>query len=101
MATVSTEQAVSQSASAFRSTVKLGNSRTGSSSQDVATSRYVSGGTATKWLAEPMSIPAALGWVMARAARDLPGLGMTFALRWDMACSIIQVGMWRCIGYVV
>ena len=55
----------------MRSTVKLGNSRTGSSSR--------SGGTATKWAALPMSMPAALGWVIVKAAaRDLPGLGMTF-----------------------
>ena len=45
--------AVSQSASALRSAVKLGNSRTGSSSR--------SGGTATKWDALPISMPAALG----------------------------------------
>src|SRR5450759_4159346 len=73
MATVSTPQALSQSARALRSIVKLGNSRTGVSSR--------SGGTATKWEALPMSMPAALGWVIVRAARDLPGLRLTLALR--------------------
>src|SRR6058998_2828360 len=53
MATVSTPQASTQSAMAFKSTVKLANSRTGSSSR--------SGGTATKCDALPMSMPAALG----------------------------------------
>ena len=93
IATVSTPQASSQSARALRSTVKLGNSRTGSSSR--------SGGTATKWDALPMSMPAALGWVIVSAARDLPGLRLTLRLRWAMACSIIRCGMWRRIGYVV
>ena len=46
-------------------------------------------------------LPAALGWVIVRAARDLPGLRLTLALRWAIACSIIKVGMWRRIGYVV
>ena len=75
MATVSTLHAVSQSAKALRSAVKLGNSHTGWSSR--------SGGTATKWEALPMSMPAALGWVIVRAAAraTLTGLGMTFALR--------------------
>ena len=73
--------------------MKLGNSRTDVSSR--------SGGTATKCEALPISIPAALGWVIVRAARVLPGLKLIFILRWDMACSIIQVGMWRRIGYVV
>src|SRR5216684_9331733 len=54
MATVSTAHAESHSAKASRSSVKALNSRTGWSSR--------SGGTATKWLAEPTSIPAALGW---------------------------------------
>ena len=36
-----------------------------------------------------MSMPAALGWVIVRAARALPGLGVTLRLRWAMACSII------------
>ena len=93
MATVSTPQACSQSAIALRSTVKLANSRTGSSSR--------SGGTATKCDALPMSMPAALGCVMVSAARDLPGFRLTLRLRWAMACSIIRCGMWRCIGYVV
>jgi hypothetical protein len=60
IATVSTLQAWSQSARALRSTVKLGNSRTGSSSR--------SGGTATKCEALPMSMPAALAWVIVSAA---------------------------------
>src|ERR1700693_1198000 len=76
MAMVSTPQALSQWAMALRSTVKLGNSRTGSSSR--------SGGTATKWEALPISIPAALGWVIVRA-RDLPGLRLTLALRLTIA----------------
>ena len=66
IATVSTPQASSQSAKALRSTVKLGNSRTGSSSR--------SGGTATKWDALPMSMPAALGWVIVSAGSGLAGL---------------------------
>ena len=68
------------SARALRSTVKLVNSRTGWSSR--------SGGTATKWDALPMSMPAAFGWVMLSAAPDLPGLRLTLQLRWVMACSI-------------
>src|ERR1700674_3104301 len=77
IATVSTPQVLSQSARALRSTVKLENSRTGSSSR--------SGGTATKWDALPISIPAALGWVIVRAARDLLGLRLILALR----CTIV------------
>ena len=76
--------------------MKLGNSRTGSSSR--------SGGTATKWAALPMSMPAALGWVIVIATRDWPGLRLTrltLALRAAMACSIIRCGMWRRLGYVV
>ena len=50
----------------------------------------------------PMSMPAALGWVMVRAAaRDLPALRLMLRLRCAMACSIIRSGMWRRIGYVV
>lgn len=49
----------------------------------------------------PMSIPAALGWVIVRADRDLPGFRGKLRLRCAMACSIIQFGMWRHIGYVV
>lgn len=48
-----------------------------------------------------MSMPAALGWVIVRAARDLRDLRLMLRLRWAMVCSIIQVGMWRRIGYVV
>ena len=58
------------------STVKLKNSRTGSSSR--------SGGTATKCEALPMSMPAALGWVMVRAIRDLFTLAVCFDRRWLM-----------------
>src|ERR1700680_2539265 len=79
MATVSTPQALSQSASALRSIVKLGNSRTGASSR--------SGGTATKWDPLPISIPAALGWVIVSAARDLPGLRLILALRRTISAS--------------
>ena len=93
MATVSTAQASSQSARRSRSAVKLGNWRTGSSSR--------SGGTATKCEALPISIPAALGWVRVRACRVFTGLGITLRLRLAMACSIIAVGMWCRIGYVV
>src|SRR5450631_3811758 len=93
MATVSTPQALSQSARALRSTVKLGNSRTGCSSR--------SGGTATKWDALPMSTAAALGWVNVSAARDLPGLRLTLRFRWAKACSIVQLRRWHRIGYVV
>ncbi|CAE6873442.1 hypothetical protein R69658_08266 [Paraburkholderia aspalathi] len=84
IATVSIPQALSQSAMALRSVVKLANSRTGSSSR--------SGGTATKWDALPMSMPAALGWVIVSAARDLPGLRLTPGLRWAKACSIFSSG---------
>jgi hypothetical protein len=62
--------------------VKLRNSRTGSSSR--------SGGTATKWLALPMSMPAALGWVRASGAALL--LLTVLGLRCVMACSIIFPG---------
>ena len=72
MATTSTLQAASQSASACNPPVKLENSRTGSSSR--------SGGTATKWLALPMSIPAALGWVITRLGRGFTQLGLGFGL---------------------
>src|ERR1700674_217977 len=82
IATVSTPQALSQSARALRSTVKLGNSRTGSSSR--------SGGTATKWEPLPMSMPAALGCVIVSATRDLPGLRLMLGLRWAKACSIVS-----------
>ena len=42
------------------------------------------------------------GWVIVRAvARDLSGLGSVMRLRCAIDSSIIQVGMWRCIGYVV
>src|SRR3989338_4768851 len=47
-----------------------------------------SGGTATKWEALPMSMPAAWGWVIVRAG-DLPGLRGMRRLRCAMACSII------------
>ena len=67
MATISTPQTLSQSAIALRSTVKLENSLTSSSSR--------SGDTATKWAAL-QSMPAALGWVIARVARFLPGLSL-------------------------
>jgi len=93
MATVSIPQALSQSAMALRSAVKLANSRTGSSSR--------SGGTATKWDALPMSMPAALGWVIVSAARDLLGLRLTPGLRWAKACSVVQYRGWRYIGNVV
>ena len=52
IATVSTSHAVSQSARSMSACVKLLNSRTGCSAR--------SGGTATQWLPDPMSIPAAL-----------------------------------------
>jgi hypothetical protein len=48
-----------------------------------------------------MSMPAALGWVIVRAARDLPALTLRLRLRWAIGCSIISFGMWRRIGYVV
>src|ERR1700686_5866027 len=82
IATLSTHQSLIQSASPFRSAVKLENSRTGSSSR--------SGGTATKWDALPMSMPAALGCVIVSAARDLPGLRLMLGLRWAKACSIVS-----------
>jgi hypothetical protein len=47
------------------------------------------------------AMPAALGWVIVRADRDLPGLRGTLRLHCAMACSTIQFGMWRRIGYVV
>ena len=46
-------------------------------------------------------LPAALGWVIVRAARDWVGFGRIVRLRLAIICSIIQVGMWRHIGYVV
>ena len=42
-----------------------------------------------------------MGWVIVRAARDLPALTLRLRLRWAIACSIIEFGMWRRIGYVV
>lgn len=38
-----------------------------------------------------MSMPATLGWVIVRAARDLAGLRLTFRLRWAIAFSISQL----------
>ena len=55
IATVSTPQLVSQPASLYRSEVNALNSWTGRSSR--------SGGTATKWLSAPTSIPAAFGFM--------------------------------------
>src|SRR6516165_4159530 len=65
MATVSTPQAVSQSASASRSAVKVPKRRTGSGSQ--------SGGTATQWTPSWTSIPAARGFVTVSAGWGLGG----------------------------
>src|SRR5258706_1079775 len=95
IATVSTPHALSQSAMRSRSAVKLGNSRTGSSSR--------SGGTATKCAAVPVSRPAALGWVMLRAARDLTGFSLRRRLRlgWSKICSKMRWGKWHRIGNVV
>jgi len=76
IATVSMPHSASQSARRSSSPVKLRNSRTGSSSR--------SGGTATKWLALPMSMPAALGWVRASGAARVE-----LRLRCVMACSIV------------
>ena len=78
---------------ALRATVKLGNSRIGLSSR--------SGGTATKWAALPISIPAALGWVIVRAARDLAVLRLMVARRRDMVTPFIEVETRHRIGYVV
>src|SRR3954452_16325890 len=63
MATVSTPQAVSQSASVSRSAVKVSKRRTGSGSQ--------SGGTATQWTPSWMSMPAARGFFTVRAGWGL------------------------------
>ena len=61
--------------------MKLGNSRTGASSR--------SGGTATKWEALPMSIPAALGWVIVRAGSGLARLEAGFRVALYHCRSII------------
>ena len=37
-----------------------------------------------------MSMPAALGWVIVRAVRDLPGLRLILVLRWAITYSMIQ-----------
>jgi hypothetical protein len=60
-----------------------------------------SGGTATKWDALPMSIPAAFGWVMLSAvcfARIGLCLCLTPALRCAIVCSIIKFNSWRRFG---
>ena len=64
MATVSTPQAVNQSAKACRSGVKVPNLRTGSAVR--------SGGTAAQISSLPMSRPAALGWITFRPSQVLP-----------------------------
>ena len=86
IATVSTPLALSQSANCSRSAVKLGNSRTGSSSR--------SGGTATKCEALPMSIPAALGWTKVSACRAFPDLKFMLRLRCAIAAPsfIVECG---------
>src|SRR3954451_12738917 len=68
MATVSTPQAVSQSASVSRSAVKVSKRRTGSGSQ--------SGGTATQWTPSWMSMPAARGFFTVRAGWGLGAEGV-------------------------
>src|SRR3954447_7242738 len=79
MATVSTPQAVSQSASVSRSAVKVSKRRTGSGSQ--------SGGTATQWTPSWMSMPVARGFFTVRAGWGLGAEGVvsrrgTGDLRW-------------------
>jgi hypothetical protein len=85
IATVSTPQRLNQSAMASRSSVKLGNSRTGCSSR--------SAGTAAKCEAQPTSMPAAFGWVIVKGCLDVAGLTVRLRLRRTIICSIIQLNV--------